>query len=104
MDEILFERRGCMGLITLNRPEALNALTYGMVLALETQLDAWAVDDADSRLSRSGAPVTRPLPPGATFGRSMMRAARTARRIFGSLPTSTASTPRSSAFPSPTSR
>lgn len=43
--EILFEQRGKLGLITLNRPEALNALTYGMVHAMDAQLDLWA-DDA----------------------------------------------------------
>ncbi|MEO1724219.1 MAG: enoyl-CoA hydratase/isomerase family protein [Pseudomonadota bacterium] len=40
--EILFERRGRLGLVTLNRPKALNALTHAMVLALEAQLDLWA--------------------------------------------------------------
>ena len=32
--DILFERRGAAGLITLNRPQALNAVTHAMVLAL----------------------------------------------------------------------
>ena len=31
--EILFERQRALGLVTLNRPKALNALTYAMVLA-----------------------------------------------------------------------
>jgi len=44
-DEILFEKRGRAGLVTLNRPAALNALTHGMVTALQAQLDAWR-DDA----------------------------------------------------------
>jgi enoyl-CoA hydratase len=44
--EILFEKRGAVGLITLNRPKALNALTHGMVVAMRAQLDAWATDDA----------------------------------------------------------
>jgi enoyl-CoA hydratase len=34
-DEILFERRGAAGLITLNRPKALNALTHGMAVAMQ---------------------------------------------------------------------
>ena len=33
-DEILFERRGKAGVVTLNRPKALNAVTHKMVLAL----------------------------------------------------------------------
>src|SRR6188768_2813770 len=49
-DEILFERRGAAGVITLNRPKALNAVTHGMVLALRTQLDRWADDAAITRV------------------------------------------------------
>lgn len=44
--EVLFSTEGCAGLITLNRPQALNALTLGMVHAMHAQLDAWARDDA----------------------------------------------------------
>ena len=49
-DEILFERRGAAGIVTLNRPKALNAVTHGMVVALRTQLDRWADDDALTRV------------------------------------------------------
>ncbi|HEX5211692.1 MAG TPA: enoyl-CoA hydratase/isomerase family protein [Pseudolabrys sp.] len=49
-DEALFERRGAAGLITLNRPPALNAVTRDMVRALRAQLDAWANDDAITRV------------------------------------------------------
>ncbi len=45
-DEILFERRGAAGIVTLNRPKALNALTHDMVRALAARLDAWAEDRA----------------------------------------------------------
>src|SRR3974390_882834 len=48
--DILFERRGAAGIVTLNRPKALNAVTHGMVLALRAQLDAWATDDAVTRV------------------------------------------------------
>ncbi len=44
--EVLFEKRGALGLITLNRPKALNALTQGMCVAMTAQLDQWAKDDA----------------------------------------------------------
>jgi enoyl-CoA hydratase len=43
---VLFEKRGAAGLITLNRPKALNALTHGMCLQMTMQLRAWAGDDA----------------------------------------------------------
>lgn len=45
-DDILFERRGAVGLITLNRPKALNALTHAMCLAMHTKLMEWANSDA----------------------------------------------------------
>lgn len=48
--EILFERRGTAGLVTLNRPHALNAVTLGMVRALTRQLQEWAADDAVTRI------------------------------------------------------
>ena len=44
--EVLFERKGHAGLITLNRPKALNALTHDMVKAMADQLEAWRHDDA----------------------------------------------------------
>src|SRR3954454_967882 len=34
-----------LGLITLNRPQAINALTHGMILAIDDTLAAWAEDD-----------------------------------------------------------
>ncbi len=42
---ILFERRGHAGIITLNRPEALNAHTHEMAVAMHRQLEEWALDD-----------------------------------------------------------
>jgi enoyl-CoA hydratase len=42
--DILFERKGKLGLITMNRPKALNALTHEMSLALDRQLKAWDHD------------------------------------------------------------
>lgn len=44
--EILFSRDGRLGLVLLNRPRAINSLTFGMVTALSEQLDAWR-DDSD---------------------------------------------------------
>jgi len=42
--EILFERRGAIGLVTLNRPKALNALTHEMCRLMSAQLEAWKSD------------------------------------------------------------
>ncbi len=42
--EILFEQQGPVGLITLNRPKALNSLTHGMVTAMHAQMKAWERD------------------------------------------------------------
>jgi len=45
-DDIQIRIEGRAGRITLNRPQALNAVTYQMCLAIEAALDAWASDDA----------------------------------------------------------
>jgi enoyl-CoA hydratase len=42
---IRIRKIGRIGQITLQRPEALNAVTYEMVLAIEEALDAWRDDD-----------------------------------------------------------
>ena len=39
--EVLFERRGQLGHVILNRPRAINALTHGMITAITAQLLAW---------------------------------------------------------------
>ena len=43
--EVLFERRGRLGVVTLNRPKAVNALTAGMAAAMLETLTDWATDD-----------------------------------------------------------
>jgi enoyl-CoA hydratase len=53
--EVLIERRGCAGLIVLNRPKALNALTLGMVRAIAAALDEWERDEAVTRVVAAGA-------------------------------------------------
>jgi enoyl-CoA hydratase len=40
--DVLQERRGPVGLVTLHRPKALNALDLGMIRALHPALEAWA--------------------------------------------------------------
>lgn len=54
-DEVLFERRGHLGIVTLNRPRAVNALSAGMVKAMLQQLAAWADDDAVATVLVRGA-------------------------------------------------
>ena len=54
-DEVLFERRGRLGVITLNRPKAVNALTAGMASAMLEQLTEWADDDAVAAVLVRGA-------------------------------------------------
>jgi enoyl-CoA hydratase len=44
--ECLIRREGRAGRITLNRPEALNALTYGMVREISAAMAAWKTDPA----------------------------------------------------------
>ena len=53
--EILFERRGTAGLVTLNRPQALNAVTLGMVRALTRQLNEWRGDPSVTRVVLTAA-------------------------------------------------
>jgi enoyl-CoA hydratase len=48
--DILFERRGAAGIVTLNRPKALNAVTHDMVRALARRLRAWESDGAVTRV------------------------------------------------------
>ena len=42
---ILVETRGKVGLITLNRPQALNALNSALIAELNQALDAWEADE-----------------------------------------------------------
>ncbi|MEZ5824905.1 MAG: enoyl-CoA hydratase/isomerase family protein [Geminicoccaceae bacterium] len=45
-DDIRFEERGGLGIVTLDRPKALNALTHDMVKALTGRLVKWKDDPA----------------------------------------------------------
>ena len=48
--DILFERRGAAGVVILNRPHALNAVTHDMVRLLAAKLADWASDSAVTRV------------------------------------------------------
>ena len=54
-DEILFERRGPLVVVTLNRSAALNALSHNMIQHLLPGLDAWEKDPAVSAILFKGA-------------------------------------------------
>ncbi|NUL01929.1 enoyl-CoA hydratase/isomerase family protein [Streptomyces lunaelactis] len=54
-DSVLLRTEGRAGYITLNRPQALNALTHAMVRRIDTALAAWERDDAVSVVVVSGA-------------------------------------------------
>ena len=67
--DILVERRGSAGLIPLNRPKALNALTLQMVRDLTATLLAWRDDPAVLLVGIRGTnKVGRPGTPEALFG------------------------------------
>jgi enoyl-CoA hydratase/carnithine racemase len=53
--EILFEIRDGLGLITLNRPKALNALTHGMILELKKTIPGWEKDPSIKAVVLRGA-------------------------------------------------
>ncbi|HZZ24233.1 MAG TPA: enoyl-CoA hydratase/isomerase family protein [Roseiarcus sp.] len=53
--EAVIERRGRAGVIVLNRPEALNALTLTMVRLIAAALDEWEGDGAVDRIVLLGA-------------------------------------------------
>jgi enoyl-CoA hydratase len=52
---ILAEKRGVLGLLTLNRPQALNALTPDMVAAMDASLAEWAADPKIRAVAVQGA-------------------------------------------------
>ena len=53
--DILFDVRGGVAVVMLNRPKALNALTLGMCVDLDAQLGAWAADGAVRAVLIDGA-------------------------------------------------
>jgi enoyl-CoA hydratase len=53
--DVLVRQRGALRQLTLNRPQALNALTLGMAKVMTTWLRAWASDDAVGAVLIDGA-------------------------------------------------
>ena len=52
---IIAEKRGRVGLITLNRPEKLNAWSAQMMVEMRNAMDAWATDPAIGAVIVTGA-------------------------------------------------
>ncbi len=53
--EVLFEERGGLGLITLNRPRALNSISTNMCVLMDAELVKWAADDGIKAVIIQGA-------------------------------------------------
>ncbi|UGT39419.1 enoyl-CoA hydratase/isomerase family protein [Nocardia yamanashiensis] len=53
--EVLIDKRDGLGLITLNRPKAINALTHAMALVILDALRAWEHDDEVRTVVLTGA-------------------------------------------------
>jgi enoyl-CoA hydratase len=54
-DEVIIARQGRLGRVTMNRPQALNALTYAMVGRIWRALSAWMNDPAIELVVIDGA-------------------------------------------------
>ncbi len=77
------EKQGVLGLLTLERPAALNALNTGMVQALADAIDAWVADDAvrviairgeGARAFCAGGDIRAWVTDGAEVGLAFLRA------------------------------
>lgn len=55
MSDVIFEARGGVGHITLNRPRAINALTTAMLADIGEQLSDWRDEESVERVRISGA-------------------------------------------------
>ena len=53
-EDILFEQRSGIGIISLNRPDALNALTTDMCRAMDQMLTSWEKDESISAVIIKG--------------------------------------------------
>lgn len=49
VDRVLVRTEGALGWLTLNRPEAINALDHGMIVQITAALEAWR-DDTDVQI------------------------------------------------------
>lgn len=54
-DELIIEQKGRLGVITLNRPKAINALTFEMVTGIRARLLEWKDDESVQTVLLRGA-------------------------------------------------
>ena len=54
-EDVLVNVRNGVGILTLNRPKAINSLTHGMVVDVERALRNWADDDRVHTVMMTGA-------------------------------------------------
>ena len=99
--EILFEKRGALGLITLNRPKALNALTHAMCVAMTSKARRMGARCRRCKASSSAARASARSAPAAISARSTNPAKRARRMRWISIATNICSTRRSSDYPKP---
>jgi hypothetical protein len=66
-ENIIVEKEDGVGVITLNRPKALNALCKALIVELESALDDLERDDAIGCILLTGS--RRPSPPAPTSRR-----------------------------------
>lgn len=52
---VIVEERGALGVVTLNRPGAINALTHEMVSLLSAALTRWSTDDTVRAIAITGS-------------------------------------------------
>lgn len=93
-NEILLERHGDKGVITLNRPKALNAINFEMATKLKSGLAVWDSDSqirmvlmksASEKAFCAGGDVKRVCTAGAEDARRFFRLEYTVNNMIGSL-------------------
>ena len=92
------EKQGGLGLLTLDRPKALNALTHGMITAIAGSLKAWAADDSVKAVAIRGEgdrafcsggdirAVQQAIVAGTDEGASLLRDEYRMNALIGSYP------------------
>ncbi len=83
--DLIVEHKGSAGLITLNRPEALNALTHDMARGIRKALERWS-SSPSSPTSIASTPISTPTPsPSSPSSMASSWAAVSACRCMGAI-------------------